>query len=114
MAKLPEEITKIVLQLQEQLLTIIDETTATSYLILQSYGETETTIIALDDLDNARERAETYYSRLHNLLGKIAETQPIANNAMLNLLNRSIEEAQGTIAATKATIREEKRSFDLP
>ena len=48
------------------------------YRILEIYGETETTIIALDDLDNARDRAYTYYSRLHNILGKIAECQPFA------------------------------------
>ena len=32
---------------------------------------------------------------------------------MLELLNRSIDEAQATIAATEATVNEEKRSFDL-
>lgn len=113
MAGLPEEITNIVLELLKELLIIINEATATNYIILETYGETETTIIALDDLDNAKDRAYIYYSRLHNILGKIAESQPIANNAMLNLLDRSIEEAQWTIEATKATIREEKRSFNL-
>ncbi len=80
---------------------------------MEIYGETETTIIALDDLDSARDRAYTYYSRLHNILSRIAESQPIATNAMLTLLNRSISEAEGTIEATQATIIEEKRSFDL-
>ena len=113
MAQLPEEITTKVLNLLKELLTIINDATTANYIILETYGETETTIIALDDLDNARDRAYTYYSRLHNILGRIAESQPIANNAMLNLLDRSIEEAEATIEATKATIMEEKRSFDL-
>jgi uncharacterized protein YPO0396 len=114
MANLSEKITTNVLELQRQLLSVINEATATSYIILQTYGETETTLIALDDLDNARERANTYYSRLHTLLSRIAEAQPIASNAMLELLNRSIDEAQATIAATEATIREEKRGFNIP
>ncbi len=114
MAKLPEEIINIVLQLLKELLSVINKATATSYLILETYGENETTIIALNDLDNARDRAYTYYSRLHNILGKIAESQPIANRAMLDLLDRSIAETEATIAATKATIIEEKRSFNLP
>lgn len=33
---------------------------------------------------------------------------------MLELLEPSIEEAEATIEATKATIIEEKRSFNLP
>jgi hypothetical protein len=115
MANLSEKITTNVLELQRQLLSVINEATATSYIILQTYGETETTLIALDDLDNARERANTYYSRLHTLLSRIAEAQPIASSAMLEeLLNRSIDEAQATIAATEATIREEKRRFNIP
>ncbi|WP_017295562.1 hypothetical protein [Geminocystis herdmanii] len=113
MAKLSDEIITKVLELEKQLLLIINESTKTTFTILEIYGETETTIIALDDLDNARERAYTYYSRLHNILGKIAESQPMATNVMLTLLNRSIEEAEATIEATQATIIEEKRSFNL-
>ena len=33
---------------------------------------------------------------------------------MLELLDRSIEEAQANIAASEATIREEKRNWNLP
>jgi hypothetical protein len=34
-------------------------------------------------------------------------------NTILNLLELSMEEAEGTIEATKATIIEEKRNFNL-
>ena len=47
------------------------------------------------------------------LLERISDAQPFASSAMLELLNRSIDEAQATIAATEATVNEEKRSFDL-
>ncbi len=39
---------------------------------------------------------------------RISEAQPFASSAMLELLNRSIDEAQATIAATEATVNEEK------
>jgi len=45
------------------------------------------------------------------LLERISEAQPFASSAMLELLSRSIDEAQATIAATEATVNEEKRSF---
>ena len=70
-------------------------------------------MLAFDDLDNARDRARAYYDRLGTLLERISEAQPFASSAILELLNRSIDEAQATIAATEATVNEEKRSFDL-
>ncbi|ACK68243.1 conserved hypothetical protein [Rippkaea orientalis PCC 8801] len=114
MAELPIEITTTVLELQKQLLSIIHKTTATAFTLLESYGETEKTIVSLNDLDNIRERANTYYSRFYTLLLRIADSQPIASNAMLELLDRSIDEAQANIAASEATIREEKRNWNLP
>lgn len=114
MAHLPEEITTTVLELQRRLLVVINQATATGFAILQQYGETETTMIALEDLDNVRDRANTYYSRFHTLLVRIAESQPFADTAMLELLNRSIEQAQATVEAAQATIQEEKRNFNIP
>ncbi|MBF2056144.1 MAG: hypothetical protein IGQ45_02740 [Cyanobacterium sp. T60_A2020_053] len=113
MAELPEEITTIVLELQKQLLSVIHKTTETTFILLETYGETELTIISLNDLDNIRERANTYYSRFYTLLLRIADSQPTASNAMLELLERSIEEAQGTIAASEGTIKDEKRNWNL-
>lgn len=47
---------------------IINQATLTSYAILENYGETETTLFALEDLDNARDRANIYYNRLHSAI----------------------------------------------
>lgn len=113
MAQLPDETTTTVLGLQRSLLTIINQATATGFIILEQYGETETTITVLEQLQNARERAETYYSRFYTLLLRIAEFQPMAPAAMLELLARSIEEAQATAAASEATIQEAKRDWNI-
>jgi hypothetical protein len=114
MAQLPDETTTTVLNLQRRLLAIINQATATEFLILEQYGETETTIIALDDLQNVQERADTYYSRFYTLLRRIAGSQPFADTAMLELLYRSIDDAEATADALEATIQEEKRNFNLP
>lgn len=61
MAELSEEITTTVFELQKQLLSVINKTTETKFILLETYGETELTIISLNDLDNIRERANMYY-----------------------------------------------------
>jgi hypothetical protein len=114
MAALPETTITTVLALQRRLLAIIDRATATEMLIFEQYGETETTLIALDDLHNVQERADTYYSRFYTLLRQIASSQPIANPAVLELLHRSIDDAEATSNALEATIQEEKRNFNIP
>ena len=60
MAQLPEQTTTTVLNLQRRLLAIIDQAAAIDFLILEQYGETEATLIDLEQLQNIRERADTY------------------------------------------------------
>jgi hypothetical protein len=113
MAKLSNETIKIVLDLQQQLLTIIDQATALGFIIFEQYGETETSLSDLQQLDNVKERADTYYSRFYTLLRRIAESQPLADTAMLNLLQQSIEQAQATVEALEATIKEIKGDLNI-
>jgi len=113
MAQLPEETTRIVLELQQRLLAIVNEATTTGFTILEQYGETNSTLVVFDQLQNAKERAETYYSRFYRLLLQIAAAYPNATVTMLELLERSIEEAQATAPATEATIQEAKRDWNL-
>lgn len=114
MAQLPNETTITVLNLQRRLLAIINQATPTQFIIFEQYGETETTIIALDDLQNVQERADTYYSRFYTLLRRIAGSQPFADAAMLELLYRSIDNAEATADALEASIHEEKSNFNIP
>lgn len=114
MAELPAETITTVLNLQGRLLKIIHQAKATELAIAQQYGETEVTIIALNDLQNVEERADTYYSRFYTLLRQIARSQPFANAAMLELLYRSIDEAEATVDALEASIQEEKRNYNIP
>lgn len=113
MTKLPDETITTVFALQRRLLERINEATATALNIFEQFGETELTVSELEQLDNIRERATSAYSRLYTLLLRIAESQPVATSATLNLLARSIEQAQATEAASKATIQEIKSDLIL-
>jgi lantibiotic modifying enzyme len=112
-AQLSKETQKIVLELQQNLLVIIHESTSFQFMILENYGETEATLSDLEQLDNVQQRADTYYSRFSTLLRQIAASQPSATSATLALLSRSIEDAQGTVFALRATIQEIKQDWGL-
>lgn len=113
MANLPDETITTVLDLQRRLLQLINQATAAGFIILELYGETEATIPDLEILQNARERATSYYIRLYRLLLQIAESQPVATSATLNLLAQSIAETQAIADASEATIQEAKRDWNI-
>lgn len=113
MANLPENTINTVFILQRRLLQLGHEASATAFVILEQFGETGVTTISLVQLDNVREKATTYYSRLYRLLWQITESQPVATSATMELLARSIEETEGIADAGDATVRETKSDFDL-
>lgn len=134
MANLSEETIGTVLNLQRRVLQLINEATATEFILLEQYGETEATISDLEILQNVRERGTTYYVRLYRLLLQIAESQPVATSllksspsagetpavktrrlsaATLNLLIQSIEQTQAIADSSAATIQEVKRDWNL-
>lgn len=134
MANLSEETIGTVLNLQRRVLQLINEATATEFILLEQYGETQATISDLEILQNVRERGTTYYVRLYRLLLQIAESQPVATSllksspsagetpavktrrlsaATLNLLIQSIEQTQAIADSSAATIQEVKRDWNL-
>jgi hypothetical protein len=114
MAKLPDKIISTIFSLQRRFLTILDETTAMDFAILKKFGETEITISELDQLQNIKERAISSSQRLYTLSMKIAEAQPFASDATLELLSKSIMVAEATINALEASLIEIKKDYDLP
>ncbi|MGK7874505.1 MAG: hypothetical protein AB4426_14715 [Xenococcaceae cyanobacterium] len=113
MAKLSDETITTVLNLQRQFLERIDEATAIEFALFEQFGETEATIPELEELQNIRERADSYYSRFYTVLRRIYESQPVASNANLELLARTIQEAQATTEAIRASIQDIKRNWNL-
>ncbi|PSB04454.1 hypothetical protein [Merismopedia glauca] len=114
MAKLPDLTIATVLRLQQQLLESINETTEAEFLLFEQFGETDETNDYFDQLQNSKERAESYYLRLFTVLREIYRSQPMASRDNLKLLDRYINEAEATIDAIAATVSEIRRDFHLP
>lgn len=113
MANLSDETTTTVLNLQRRLLHLIDEATRFGFMLLEQHGETEVTTSDLENLQNVRERATSYYTRLYRLLLQIAESQSTAAFATLDLLAQSVEQTPAIADAGEATIQEVRRDWNL-
>jgi hypothetical protein len=113
-AKLPDKTLTAIFSLQRQLAESIEEASAVEWVLFEEYGETEATLPELEQLQNARERLTAPYSRLSTILLRILESQPLASDAMLNLLTQTIEQAQAAASAATASVREIKRNWNLP
>ncbi|MFB2896349.1 hypothetical protein ACE1CI_25855 [Aerosakkonemataceae cyanobacterium BLCC-F50] len=114
MAKLPDQTLTTIFYLQQQLVELIDEAKATEFALFEQFGENEATLPELDQMQSSVERLRIPYSRLHTLALGIAEYQPIATDAMLNLLAQTIEQAEALIGAVEASISETKQNWNLP
>ena len=109
--KLSDETLTLVFNLQRRLLQRINEATETEAIMFE-FGEEET-FLELQQLQNVRERATSSYSRLYTLLLRVAESQPTATSATLDLLALSIEQAEATDAASEASVQDIKRNWML-
>ena len=114
MANLSDEIVTTVFNLQRQLWKLINEVASAEWMILEQYGETQTTIPPLDQLQSGRERLRASYSRLYTIMLRVGESQPITDSATLNSLLETIERSQATIPAIEASVQEAKRDLNLP
>lgn len=64
MAKLPEETTATINSLKQELLDILDNSTAAEFMLFEHFGETETTISILEELKSVAERSTSWFPRL--------------------------------------------------
>jgi hypothetical protein len=113
MAKLPEQTLTIILNLQRQFFRGIDEATALELMLTQEFGETEASESDLEQLQNIRQRLTDPYSRLSTLLLRVAEFQPLAPTAMLDLLAQTIQRGQAAVDAAQASVEEIRRDWNL-
>ena len=113
MAELSAETITAIFKLQQLLLQIIDRASNLEFAILEQFGEIETTIIELDEIQNVKERASSYYTRLYQLLLQIYQSQPVADSATLELLARSLTQTQAIADAGRASLAEIKKNWNL-
>lgn len=113
MAKVTDELIDNIFKLQKDFLESTDEATRLEFLIFEQFGETIETLTELEELQNIKERSLFYYDRFHVVLKRIYESQPVADYANLELLNRTLEEAIITIEVIQASIQDIKRNWNL-
>lgn len=113
MAHLPDDTITTILNLQRRFLEILDATTALDFAILDRFGETDATISELDQLQSIKDRAISSSYRLYTLSIRIAESQPVASNATLELMAQSITVAQGNADALEVSLLEIRRDYNL-
>jgi hypothetical protein len=111
-AKLPDPVLTDLFTLKRRIVECIDTTTAVEFRLLQQYGETAETLPELEELQNIRERLLSPYSRLHTLVLKAAQSQPVAPADVLNLLYRAIETGEATLNASIASLQEIQRNWN--
>jgi hypothetical protein len=112
MAKLPDPVISNIFVIQRRIIECIDSTTATEFRLFERIGETAETLPELEELQNIKEKLRSKYSRLYNLLLRIAESQPIASEDMLVLLYRSIESTEASLDASVASLQEIQRNWN--
>jgi hypothetical protein len=89
----------------------IGSTIDAEFRLFEQHGETVATIPELNELQNTKESLISFYSRLGTLMLRIAGSQPVATNDMLDLLYRSVEMTEHGLAAGIANLNEIKRNW---
>ncbi len=114
MAKLSPETLTNIFNLLRQIAEEIENACSTEWILFETYGETTRTINELDELQNVKQRLNQSYSRLNILMLRILEAQPIASNAMVDLLTQAINDGLANVDASHASIQEIKKGWSLP
>jgi flagellar biosynthesis chaperone FliJ len=112
-AEISKETIEKILELLGKLSILIDTTSSTELSIFNTYGETEEMVYVLEQLQNTKERGISSYSRLSTLLLKVSEVQPSAPVAMIKMLTKAIEQAQATVDAGEATVKEARNDWSI-
>jgi hypothetical protein len=112
-AAISKETIEKILELMGRLSILIDTTSSTELSIFNTYGETEEMVYVLEQLQNTKERGISSYSRLSTLLLKVSEVQPSAPVAMIEMLITAIEQAQATVDAGEATVKEARNDWSI-
>ena len=112
MAKLPDPIGTNIFSLQRNLIECLDATTAMEFRLFREVGETAETLPEFEELQQIEERLVTLYSRLHNTLLRVTRSQPVAPNDLLELLHRSMEQAEASVDTSIASLQDIQRNWN--
>ena len=95
------------------MLDIVDEATAAEFFLFERFGETDSTIVVLDELKDIAEQAASSFSQLSNLQLRVADTQPSVPLGMLELLTKVIANTEQRVPALERSVEEIKTEWSL-
>ncbi|AFY74347.1 hypothetical protein Syn7502_02356 [Synechococcus sp. PCC 7502] len=113
MAEISKETIQKILELMGRLSILIDTASSSELFLYNTYGETQEMVYVLEQLQNTKERGVSSYSRLSTLLLKVSEVQPYAPVALVKMLVQAIEQAQATVDAGEATVKEARNDWSI-
>jgi hypothetical protein len=112
-AEISKETIEKILALMGRLSVLIHKTSFVELSIFNAYGETDEMVYVLEQLQNTKDRGIDSYSRLSTLLLKVSEVQPSPPAAMLEMLIKAIDQAQATVDAGEATVKEARNDWSI-
>ena len=113
MAKLPNDIYEKIWRLKRQLADVIENSRDAEFVILDRFGETENTIVYLDELQSVAEQATDKFSQFSSLQIRIFNIQPYVPRDMLELVMKLIGNTEARLPALEQSIQEIKNEWKL-
>ncbi len=113
MAKLPNDIYEKIWRLKRQLADVIENSREAEFVILDRFGETEDTIVYLDELQSIAEQATDKFSQFSTIQIRIFNIQPYIPRDMLELVMQLIRNTEARLPALEQSIQEIKTEWKL-
>jgi hypothetical protein len=113
MARLPKATLDELASLKTELLVILDEATALAAKLFQHYGETQDTLVDLNELAEVAEQIRDLYVSLSTLLLRIAEAQPGASLATMKKLTEVAQTVRSSCTKSLQSMNEVKSRWTL-
>ena len=113
MARISSEFQSTLGNLQQALLYIVDDAKSVEFILLERYGETEQTIVVLDELSAISQQAGALYVQISRLLLRTAEIQPNITPDMLGLLTDRVTAISNRVPALERSVQEVKADWGL-
>jgi hypothetical protein len=96
-----------------QLADVIDNARSAEFSLFTVFGETERTIVYLNDLQSVAEQATERFSQFSSLQIRILNIQPHVPEDMLELVARVIENTEARLPALEQSIQEIRTEWEL-
>jgi predicted phage-related endonuclease len=113
MAKLPTDISETIWRLKGRLADAIDNSRSAEFYLFDKFGETERTIVYLDDLQSVAEQATDRFSQLSSLQIRVLNVQPHVPEDMLELVTQVIANTEARLPALEQSILEIRTEWEL-